>query len=78
VEEGVLWRNGCDGKALRCGAGERHPYPSLIDSQAGASVRYPYPPTFNSIKPESPSLPRDPVCKSPRGHFYHGGAAWDK
>jgi hypothetical protein len=21
---GVLWRNGCDGKVLRCGAGERH------------------------------------------------------
>ena len=24
MEGGVLWRNGCDGKALRCGAGERH------------------------------------------------------
>ena len=21
---GVLWRNGCDGKVLRCGAGDRH------------------------------------------------------
>jgi hypothetical protein len=24
VEGGMLWRNGCDGKVLRCGAGERH------------------------------------------------------
>jgi hypothetical protein len=24
VEGGVLWRNGCDGKVLRCGAGERN------------------------------------------------------
>jgi hypothetical protein len=24
VDGGVLWRNGCDGKALRCGAGNRH------------------------------------------------------
>jgi hypothetical protein len=21
---GMLWRNGCDGKVLRCGAGDRH------------------------------------------------------
>jgi hypothetical protein len=24
VDGGVLWRNGCDGKVLRYGAGERH------------------------------------------------------
>ena len=24
MDGGVLWRNGCDGKALRCGAGNRH------------------------------------------------------
>jgi hypothetical protein len=25
----MLWRNGCDGKALRYGAGERHQHASL-------------------------------------------------
>jgi hypothetical protein len=24
VDGGMLWRNGCDGKVLRCGAGNRH------------------------------------------------------
>jgi hypothetical protein len=24
VDGGMLWRSGCDGKALRCGAGNRH------------------------------------------------------
>jgi hypothetical protein len=24
VDGGMLWRDGCDGKALRCGAGNRH------------------------------------------------------
>ena len=24
MEGGMLWRNGCDGKVLRCGAGNRH------------------------------------------------------
>jgi hypothetical protein len=27
VDGGMLWRNGCDGKALRCGAGNRHQQP---------------------------------------------------
>ena len=24
MDGGILWRNGCDGEVLRCGAGERH------------------------------------------------------
>ena len=24
MDGGMLWRNGCDGKVLRCGAGDRH------------------------------------------------------
>jgi hypothetical protein len=28
VEDGMLWRNGCDGKVLRCGAGKRHQQPA--------------------------------------------------
>ena len=24
MDGGMLWRNGCDGKVLRCGAGNRH------------------------------------------------------
>jgi hypothetical protein len=32
VEGGVLWRNGCDGKFLRCGAGERYQHFILIYS----------------------------------------------
>jgi hypothetical protein len=24
VDGGMLWRSGCDGKVLRCGAGNRH------------------------------------------------------
>jgi hypothetical protein len=26
----MLWRNGCDGKVLRCGAGDRHQHSILI------------------------------------------------
>jgi hypothetical protein len=29
VDGGMLWRNGCDGKVLRCGAGNRHQHVAL-------------------------------------------------
>jgi hypothetical protein len=29
VDGGMLWRNGCDGKVLRCGAGNRHQHVEL-------------------------------------------------
>jgi hypothetical protein len=29
VDGGMLWRNGCDEKVLRCGAGNRHQQPAL-------------------------------------------------
>jgi hypothetical protein len=32
VGGGMLWRNGCDGKVLRCGAGNRHQQDALCSS----------------------------------------------
>jgi hypothetical protein len=34
VEGGALWRNGCDGKVLRCGAGKRHQQPCPVARRA--------------------------------------------
>jgi hypothetical protein len=37
VDGGMLWRYGCDGKAMRYGAGERHQHSALL-----FAVQYPY------------------------------------
>ena len=32
MDGGMLWRNGCDGKVLRCGAGNRHQHALLASA----------------------------------------------
>jgi hypothetical protein len=32
---GMLWRNGCDGKVLRCGAGDRHQHLQMEGIRCG-------------------------------------------
>jgi hypothetical protein len=38
VEDGMLWRNGCDGKVLRCGAGKRHQHSSAKCPGSGTEI----------------------------------------
>jgi hypothetical protein len=34
----MLWRNGCDGKVLRCGAGDRHQHLRSIAHYTSSSI----------------------------------------
>jgi hypothetical protein len=51
VEDGMLWRNGCDGKVLRCGAGKRHQHGGLY---VGVGV-------YTDFKSKSPK-PGNLIC----------------
>ena len=39
MEEGMLWRNGCDGKVLRCGAGDRHQHLHLQQAPPHSTLK---------------------------------------
>jgi hypothetical protein len=73
VDGGMLWRNGCDGKVLRCGAGNRHqqlfpqqaPYGFPLRHEGFITpqvimYRYRYCRSFNIYRTVSKSTPASP------------------
>jgi hypothetical protein len=60
VDGGMLWRNGCDGKVLRCGAGDTHqqappPPPPPLGSRERNKEPQGTPPPFALNKKPGPA-----------------------